>query len=64
MAKIEVKEKAIEDYIFEATSIHFLYIVQENLYTIIDNVFLKRTVNQKLSELKDLLLSKLITIEN
>jgi len=39
MAKIEVKEKAIEDYIFEATSIHFLYIVQENLYTIIDNVF-------------------------
>jgi len=39
MAKIEVKEKAIEDYIFEANSINFLYIVQENLYTIIDNVF-------------------------
>jgi len=64
MAKIEVKEKAIEDYIFEATSINFLYNIQENLQKIIDNVFLKRTENQKLTEQKDLLLSQFATIGN
>jgi type I restriction enzyme S subunit len=57
-----ITKDAIEDYIFEAPSIAYLYSVQENINKIIDNVFLKRTENQKLSELKDLLLSKMATV--
>lgn len=59
-----ITKDAIEDYNFDAPSISFLCSVQENINMIIDNVFLKRTENQKLTELKDLLLSKLATIEN
>lgn len=59
-----ITKDAIEDYNFEAPSISFLINVQENIIKIIDNVFLKRKENQKLTELKDLLLSKLATIEN
>ncbi|MBN2817334.1 MAG: restriction endonuclease subunit S [Bacteroidales bacterium] len=59
-----ITKDAIEDYIFEAPSISLLYNFQEIINKIIDNVFLKRTENQKLTELKDLLLSKLATIEN
>jgi type I restriction enzyme S subunit len=59
-----ITKDAIENYIFEAPSITFLFNTQENINKIIDNVFLKRTENQKLKELKELLLSKLATIEN
>lgn len=59
-----ITKDAIEDYLFEAPSIEFLYSVQDNITKIVDNVFLKRTENQKLTELKDLLLSKLATVEN
>lgn len=59
-----ITKDAIEEYVFEAPSISFLYSVQENINKIIDNVFLKRVESQKLSELKDLLLSKLATVEN
>lgn len=59
-----ITKDAIEDYIFDAPSLSLLCIVQKNINLIIDNVFLKRTENQKLTELKDLLLSKLATIEN
>ena len=59
-----ITKDAIEDYVFEAPSISFLCSVQDNINKIIDNVFLKRTENQKLSELKGLLLSKLATVEN
>jgi type I restriction enzyme, S subunit len=57
-----ITKDAIEDYSFEAPSISFLINIQENIIKTIDNVFLKRTENQKLTELKDLLLSKLATI--
>jgi len=59
-----ITKDAIEDYNFEAPSISFILSVQENIIKIIDNVFLKRTENQKLTELKELLLSKLATVEN
>jgi type I restriction enzyme S subunit len=58
-----ITKDAIEDYIFEGPSVSLLISVQEKINNIIDNVFLKRTENQKLTELKDLLLSKLATIE-
>ncbi len=58
-----ITKDAIEDYNFEAPSISFILSVQENIIKIIDNVFLKRTENQKLTELKELLLSKLATVE-
>jgi type I restriction enzyme S subunit len=57
-----ITKDAIEDYVFEAPSISFLYSIQENINKIINNVFLKRTENQKLTELKELLLSKLATV--
>lgn len=59
-----ITKDAIEDYIFEAPSISLLYDFQERINKIIDSVFLKRTENQKLSELKELLLSKLASIES
>jgi len=58
-----ITKDAIEDYSFEAPSISFLVNVQDNIIKVIDNVFLKRTENQKLTELKELLLSKLATVE-
>ncbi len=58
-----ITKDAIEDYIFESPSISFLYSEQEIVNKIIDNVFLKRKENQKLSELKDLLLSKMTKVE-
>ena len=58
-----ITKDAIEDYVFEAPSITFLYSIQDNINKIIDNVFLKRTENQKLTKLKELLLSKLATVE-
>ncbi len=58
-----ITKDAIEDYVFEAPSIEFLYNVEISITKIIDNVFLKRTENQKLTELKDLLLSRLATVE-
>ncbi len=58
-----ITKDAIEDYIFEAPSIEFLYSVQNNISKIVENVFLKRTENQKLTELKELILSKLATVE-
>ena len=57
-----ITKDAIEDYVFEAPSIEFLYNVEISITKIIDNVFLKRTENQKLTELKDLLLSRLATL--
>ena len=59
-----ITKDAIEDYVFEAPSISFLCSIQDNISKIIDNVFLRRTENQNLTELKNLLLSKLATIEN
>lgn len=59
-----ITKDAIEDYIFEAPSISSLFMFQLNINKIVDNVFLKRTENQKLTELKELLLSKLATVEN
>lgn len=59
-----ITKDAIEEYLFEVPSISILYNLQEEINKIIDFVFLKRTENQKLSELKDLLLSKLATVEN
>ncbi len=59
-----ITKDAIEDYTFEAPSLSFLLSLQGNLNKVINNVFLKRTEKQKLSTLKDLLLSKLATIEN
>jgi type I restriction enzyme S subunit len=59
-----ITKDAIEDYVFEAPSLSFLYRIQNNINKIIDNVFLKRTETQKLTELKELLLSKLATVEN
>ncbi len=58
-----ITKDAIEDYVFEAPSISFLFRIQNNINKIIDNVFLKRAENQKLAELKELLLSKLATID-
>lgn len=58
-----ITKDAIEEYVFEAPSKSFLYSVQENINKIIDNVFLKRTENQKLAELKELLLSRLAIVE-
>ncbi len=58
-----ITKDAIEDYTFKAPSISFLSSVQNNITKVVDNIFLKRTENQKLMELKDLLLSKLATIE-
>ncbi|MEO8149991.1 MAG: hypothetical protein ABI723_20300, partial [Bacteroidia bacterium] len=58
-----ITKDAIEDYVFEAPSIPFLLSVEEGIIKIIENVFLKKIENQKLSEFKDLLLSKLATIE-
>lgn len=58
-----ITKDAIEDYIFEAPSIEFLYNNQNNITKIIDNVFIKRDENQKLTELKELLLSRLATVE-
>jgi type I restriction enzyme, S subunit len=57
-----ITKDAIEDYIFEAPSIEFLYSVQNNISKIVENVFLKRTENQKLTELKALLLSRLASV--
>ncbi len=48
----------------KAPSITFLYSIKDNINMKIDNDFLKRTENQKLRELNELLLSKLATIEN
>lgn len=59
-----ITKDAIEEFNFEAPSITFLLNNQKNIIKIIDLVFLKRTENQKLTELKDLLLSKMATIEN
>lgn len=59
-----ITKDAIEDYVFEAPSIEFLSSVQSNIINIVDNVFLKRTENQKLTELKALLLSRLARVEN
>ena len=59
-----ITKDAIEDYIFEGPSISLIISIQGRINHIIDNVFLKRTENQKLTELKNLLLSKLATIEN
>ncbi len=59
-----ITKDAIEDYVFEAPSISFLYSIQEGINKITDNVYLKRTENQKLVELRNLLLSKLATIED
>ncbi len=58
-----ITKDAIEDYIFYAPSVDFLYSVQNKIDTLIHNVFLKRTENQKLTKLNDLLLSKLATVE-
>ena len=58
-----ITKDAIEDYIFQGPSISLLISIQGKINHIIDNVFLKRTENQKLTELKNLLLSKLATIE-
>lgn len=58
-----ITKDAIEDYSFEAPSISFLYAAQENIIKIIDNVFLKRAENQKLKELKELLLVKMTKVE-
>jgi type I restriction enzyme, S subunit len=59
-----ITKDAIEDYVFEGPSTSILYSIQDNINKIIDNIFLKRTENQKLTELKNLQLSKLATIEN
>lgn len=58
-----ITKDAIEDYAFEAPSIEYLYSVQSNITKIGDSVFIKRTENQKLTELKALLLSRLATVE-
>ena len=58
-----ITKDAIEDYAFEAPSIEYLYSVQSNITKIVDSVFIKRTENQKLTELKALLLSRLATVE-
>lgn len=59
-----ITKDAIEDYIFEAPSISFLFSIQENIDKFTENIFLKRTENQMLIELKELLLSKLATIKD
>jgi len=58
-----ITKDAIEDYIFEAPSISFLCSIQENIDKFAENIFLRRTENEKLTGLKDLLLSKLTIIE-
>lgn len=58
-----ITKDAIEDYLFEAPELTFLYNEQHHANKISDSIFLKRAENQKLIELKDLLLSKLATIE-
>lgn len=57
-----ITKDAIENYVFEAPSLSFLYSIQDSINKIIDNVFLKRTENQKLIELKELLLSRLASV--
>lgn len=59
-----ITKDAIEDYVFEAPLISSLCSIQEDINNIIDYVFLKRSENQKLTEMKSLHLSKLATIEN
>ena len=59
-----ITKDAIEDYVFEAPLISSLCSIQEGINNIIDYVFLKRSENQKLTEMKSLHLSKLATIEN
>jgi type I restriction enzyme, S subunit len=58
-----ITKDAIEDYVFEAPSISFLFSIQENIDKLAEGVFLKRNENQKLLDLRSLLLSKLATLE-
>jgi hypothetical protein len=57
-----ITKDAIEDYFFEA-SITFLIGLQENLNTLIENVFIKIEENQKLVELNELLLVRMTKVE-
>jgi type I restriction enzyme S subunit len=59
-----ITKDAVEDYVFEAPSLTFLFGIQENINKITENIFLRRKENQKLTELKSLLLSKLATLED
>lgn len=59
-----ITKDAIEDYSFEAPSLTLLLNLQEKLNKVIEYIFCKRTENQKLTELKDLLLTKLATIQD
>lgn len=58
-----ITKDAIEEYTFEGPSLQSLLYTQEALIKVSKNVFTKKSENQKLTELKDLLLSKLATIE-
>jgi type I restriction enzyme S subunit len=58
-----ITKDAIEDYFFETPSITFLCSIQKTINKIIDNVFMKRTENQNLSKLKELLLAKMSKVE-
>lgn len=54
-----ITKDAIEDYIFDAPPISDLVKIQSTINKIVDNIFLKRTETQKLTEFQSLLLSRL-----
>lgn len=59
-----ITKDAIEDYIFDAPPISDLVKIQSSINKIVDNIFLKRTETQKLTEFQSLLLSRLATLDN
>lgn len=59
-----ITKDAIEDFIFEAPNLEILISSQFKINKIIERIFIKREENQKLEELKDLLLAKMTRVES
>ena len=59
-----ITKDAIEDFIFEAPNLEILNSSQVKINKIIDTIFIRLEENQKLDELKDLLLAKMMRGEN
>jgi type I restriction enzyme S subunit len=58
-----ITKDAIEDFIFEAPNLEILISSQFKINKIIERIFIKREENQKLEELKYLLLAKMTRVE-
>ena len=58
-----ITKDAIEDFIFEAPSIDILCNNQSKIEAIVNQLFVKKNENQKLTQLQSLLLSRMATLE-